>query len=417
MTTRNTMINCTAVATLAAAVFLALPGCQGHGKYVQEGVDRAQENMARVKAMTEYDMAKQQYMAGDLDKAIRTVDNSAALAPDVPKVHVLRGRILFEMDRLEDAVDAFDRCLALEEDNDEALYFKGIVHERFTQYGDALEYYAAAAASNATEAQYTLAQAEMLVQLGRLDEAEDVLTQGTRAFEHNAGIRQTLGHIALMQGDVAQAAQLFGEACLLAPADPALIEDLARAQIGAREFLEAEYSLRRLLRMEETGERRDLRLLQARCLAELDRPVEARSILLELVADERGANDVDAWIELGNVALLLEDDFRLRQAASRLMAITPHEADGYLFMAMFERRSGKPEQALQTLESAKGLSDGGSEVALLRAVLYQEMGREDEARRALALALRRNPTDENTGRLMEEMGLGAPVASVPIDDE
>ena len=45
-------------------------------------------------------------------------------------------------------------------------------------------------------------------------------------FPSSAGVRQTLGHIAMMKNDVKRAAELFNEARLLAPDDNGILEDL-----------------------------------------------------------------------------------------------------------------------------------------------------------------------------------------------
>ncbi len=235
-------------------------------------------------------------------------------------------------------------------------------------------------------------------------------------FEHNAGFRQTLGHIAMMRGEIEDAVRLFGEACLLAPADDGLMEDLARAQIEAGDFADAEYTLRRLLGMDSELERRDLKHLHARCLIELDRPVEARATLLELTADPRDANDVRVWIDLGHVALMLGEDRRLRQCAQRVTALDPARSDGHLMTAMWLHRTGRTEAALETLKRAARLSDDVAPLAVMRGVLYHELGREKEAMAAARLALRHDPADARARQLLDRLRSGARVADVPVTD-
>src|SRR6185503_14905501 len=122
--------------------------------------------------------------------------------------------------------------------------------------------------------QYLIAQAEMLVQIDRLDEAQKVLEERRAAFEFNAAVRQTLGNIQTMRGDAKAAAQCYNEALLLAPDDLGIVEDLMHAQAACGQFAEAEFNLRRLMQADQNKNRRDLRHLQARCLIAVDRPVE-----------------------------------------------------------------------------------------------------------------------------------------------
>jgi tetratricopeptide (TPR) repeat protein len=403
----------------AGLVLAALAGCAaGHGKYTGEFLDEAQARMSGVKAATEWDMARQQFLAGDLKKAIRTIDQSIALNDRIPKSHVLRARILIEMHQLEQALGSLEVAAALDPEHAEAHYYTGIVYERFTRYERALEGYTLAFEANPTEPQYLLAAAEMLIQLGRVDDAEAMLTDRTRSFEHNPGIRQTLGHIELMRGDPSSAVIYFEEARLLAADDPALIEDLARAQIEAGEFAEADHNLSRLLERSDYAGRRDLIHLRTRCLIELDRPVEARSMLRELTATERGANDQRAWIELANVSLVLGDYRQLRACATRLLAVAPDRPEGYLAMAMCQRREGRTDAALRSLERAVAVSDAGPDAAVLQAALLLTEGRQEEAARALEVTLAADPADERARRLMGlARGDGSLVATVPVSDE
>ncbi len=369
---------------LAMCAGIGLAGCTGHGKYTSAHKDQAQLRVAQMKSATEWDMAHQQFLAGDLKKALTSVDRSISLNNEVAKSHVLRGRIMVELGALEPAVTSFDRAIELDSVNTDAHYFRGIVFERFGQTDDALACFKTAGELDPTNPQYPLAAAEMLIELGRLDDAEQTLVVGAKRFQHNAGIRQTLGHIAMIRQDYSRAVQLFGEACRLAAEDVGLQEDLARAQIASGRFAEAETTLGWVLSQDKEGRRRDLVQLRARCLIELDRPVEARDLLLRLTSDDRGANDPKLWADVGTVSVMLSDRIQLKRAAQRLMSIAPQRADGYVLMAMWHRQNGDPNAALVTVRKARSLP--GSTAPMLEGVLCRELGLEREASQAFALA-------------------------------
>lgn len=383
-----------------------ITGCAGQqGNYTREFKEQAELRVLGFKAGTEFDLARQQYLSGDLDKAIRTIDKSLSMKEDVARSHILRARILIEMDRLENATAALNRALELDPQSVDGNYFSGILYERFSQFDRAYTFYRTASELDPTNSQYIIAASEMLVQVDRRQEAEELLRAHLTRFEHNAGLRQTLGHIALMKGDLREAVQMFSEAALLAPGDAAVLEDLVRAQIAAGEFAEAEYSLRRLVAMQKSGERRDLRHMLARCLIELDRPVEARDLLLELTGDARGANDAPLWIDLANVSMMLEDSARLRQCAARLISITPHQPEGYVLRAMWLHMQGQTESALETLaQGARRCPKAGS-IPVLQAVYFQSLGQDENAREAAARAFTLMPDDAGAQRLAQVMGV------------
>lgn len=392
-------------ATLACAL-AALSGCNtdGHGKYTQEHINVAKEKMAMLKSGTEWQMGQQQFLAGDFNKALKSVERSLTLNPNVPKSHVLRGRILMELGRLEEARQEFATAEELDPNNVDAQYYAGIVHERVGQPDLAIARYRRAIELDSGNAQYVIAAAEMLVNQGKLDEAETLLTERKEFLQYNAAVRQTLGHIALLHKDAPKAAQLFSEAMLLAPGDPQILEDLVHAQMASSQWAEAEVNITRLLDMEANKDRRDLKQLRARALVALDRPVEARTLFIELTTDKEGGRDVRSWIDLGNVAVLLKDRVNLRLAASRLMAMAPDRADGYVFRALYCRLDNRPEDAVQAIEGACARSKKDATPFIIKAMILQDLNRTGEARDAVAQGVSIDPANRKAQALLVALG-------------
>ncbi len=394
------------ILTLAAGGLTALAGCQGHGAYTTEALDQARNRMSSIQAATRWDLAHQQYLAGDLKKAIKNVEQSIELHETVPQSHVLHGRILLELGQLEPALAALDRAIELDPSTAEPHYYRGIVFERFNEFVDAHESYETASLLEPSDPQYAIAAAEMLIQLDLLDKAEKMLLDRSREYQHNAGVKQTLGHIALLRDEPERAVELFREARLLATDDLSIIEDLVAAQMLAGDFVEAEFNLRQLLNKKDYTNRRDLKQMQARALAALDRGVEARAILLEMTDTPAGSADASVWIDLGKVALQLGDDRRVRICAAKAIALAPTRHEGHLLRASLLLRESKLEDALAALTTAAGLSKTDPRPAMLRGVVLQQLGRHDEASESFAEALRLDPGDERAQRLL---------ANIPLD--
>ncbi|MFB3429448.1 tetratricopeptide repeat protein [Phycisphaerales bacterium ac7] len=404
---------------LAALTGLAsgLTGCGGHGDYTEEFRQDANNRMDMVRAGTEWDMAHGQFLAGDLKKALRSIDKSITMAESVARSHTLKGRIVFEMGELDRALASFDRAIEIDPAYSEAHYFKGIVYERLMQPDRALENYRAAARHDPNNTQYAIAAAEMLIQMRDLDGASELLARSDRSYQNNAGVRQLQGHIALMKGDEQRAIKLFEEACLLAPDEPSLVEDLARAQIEVGDYAEAEYSISRLIRMDGTGTRRDLLHLRARCLMELDRPVEAREIYKQLTSDERGSTDFTAWMGIAKVSIVLKEDLRLREAANRMMRMSPQRHEGYLMLAMFQRGKGQLESAAELLDKAIERTSADPQPAMLQAMIYHDLGRFTDALQSAQIASEIDPTSTQARTLLASLSQTVSdraVADVPV---
>lgn len=388
--------------TVITGLAIGLGGCAspGHGKVTSEHLAQAEQRMSSMRAATEWDMARQQFMAGDLDKSLKTVDNSIAMSGSVAKSHALRGRILYELGQPDAAYTSFQRSLAINPEYFDAHYYIGVIHERYREYDQARDSFLAAAALDPGNPQYPLAASEVLIETGRLDEAERILQDRKDRFEHNAGFRQTLGHIAQMRGDDTLAAKYFGEARLLAPDDSSILEDLAIAQVGAGLFSEASYTLGQLLKGLHTGDRRDLEHLQATCLIEMDRPVEARSILLGLTKGVDGAGDISAWFGLGQVAYKLGDMKRVKITAGRLIAMAPNRYEGFFLMAAWQRQAGDLPGALASLNKSAAMTSKESSPMLFRGLVLREMGQPENAARSFAEALRIDPTNSDAQLLL-----------------
>lgn len=391
-------------AALCVAGLTAWGCAAGHGKHTTKAINVAEQRMAEIKAATAWDMGRQQFLVGDLRKALDSVDQSIQLNSNVAKSHSLRGRILIELGQLEAAVESFRRAAAVDPGYVEAHYYLGIVHERFSDFESALASYTTAMQLDPSDAQHVVAAAEMLTELGRLDQAQALLESRHADFAHNAGVRQTMGHLAMLRDEPGTAVLRFREARMLAPDDPSVLEDLALAQMAAGEWAEAEYSLRQMLAVAENADRRDLKRMQARCLMSLDRPVEARSLLLSLADDPAGVNDVGVWIDLGEVALQVGDLNRVRIAATRVMTMAPQRSEGYSLLAAQHLAEGRLDAALATLEKAVARCKDDTAPAMLRSLLLHRAGRHDEAMSSLTQALRIDPGDERAGRLLSVVG-------------
>jgi Flp pilus assembly protein TadD len=379
---------------LAASLLAGCNGTNQHGKYTEEFKSQAQERMSMLKSGTEWQMAHQQFLAGDLDKSLKTVNRSLAINPRVAKSHVLKGRILIEKGRLEEARDSLLEAEKLDAENVEAQYYLGIVHEQFSQSADALARYQKAADLDTANPQYVIAASEMMCQLGQFDQAEQYINARKQNFEYNAALRQSLGHIAMLRNDPKTAAERFNEALLLAPDDDAILEDVAMSQMACGNFSEAEFAASKLLEKADNKDRRDLKLMRAKCLISLNRPVEARSILLEMTSDKDAGRDCQVWIELGNCAAVLKDKPHLRLASMRIVALAPDRFEGYTLRALYNRLEGRPEEALSALDEAIQRCGDDPNPYMLRALVLQDLGRPFDAKATLEQGLAKNPTSQ-----------------------
>jgi len=381
-------------ATLSAVALLAISGCAStQSKQSAQFKNEASERLDALKAGTEWELARQRYEAGDFEQALAGVDRSLALNPQVAKSHSLKGRILVEMGRTQAAMESLAVAVTLDPTYAPAYFYRGLIYERIARFDDALSEYRKALDANPERAQYVIATAEMLIRLDRLDEADRMLEQASDRHEFTAGIRQTMGHIAIMRKDYPKAVEYFSEAQMLSPDDLSILEDLAMAEIDAGMYAEAEAHLSEVLRKSEDGKalRRDLLHMLARCQLEQDNLIDARQTLLLLTRGREGAGDAVAWTGLATIAMRYNDLNLLHDAGERLVRLRPQHYEGYYFFALWEHSQGMSERALRTVSSAISLTEDSAMPLVLKAIILSEMGRGQDAAHEARQALAREP--------------------------
>lgn len=391
------------VPTASVCLLLALAGlggCGGQGRFTAEGRELAEQNQARMKAASRFDLAMQEFVSGNPGRALQTIDQSIAAHNGTPAAHVLRGRVLVELGRAQDGIEAFETAIRIEPENAESHYYLGMAYERLRRREEALAAYKKAAELDPASTQYPIAAAELLIEQGDLDRASSVLESSSPEVRRSPGVLQTLGHIEMMRGNHEAGLVYFRDAATLSPSDPSLLDDLARAQVAAGQIAEAERTLSRLLAMPNMQNRRDLVLLRARCLSEMDRPVEAREILYKLA--QTGDADPAVWKRLFELGRQLGDVRLQREAAMKLIAIAPSEPDGFVALAICQRDMGEVNQAIINLEKAMARTTTDPTPAKMLGLLRAQVGDRQGAARAFRRAAEIDQTDVRSSALAAE---------------
>jgi Flp pilus assembly protein TadD len=398
----------------ATTVLIAtLVGCSGQGNYTRQSVSMAKERMSFLKSATEWELARQAFLAGDLEKALDKVEYSLSINDTVVKSQVLKGRILIELGDLGNALKTLRTAETLDPADSDAHYYLGIIFERLNRPQDAYTHFDQATEFDDYNPAYAVAAAEMLIDMERIDEAKEYLISIPMA-QNNAGIRQSLGHIALLEHDPSSAVKFFQQARLLAPDDEGIAEDLIHAQMVAGKYADAEGNISRLLKIPTNADRRDLHILHAKALMSTGRPVEARSIYQKLLAEPEGKSDVDSWIGLANASFVINDLRTVRKAASRIVSLSPDSHEGYLLYAMYHRKKGDLATSLASLDNAIERAPMDAGMYAFRAIILSELDRGSDAIASVARAVEIEPGNPRYTQMLSELGSGT-FATAPIE--
>ena len=370
----------------------ALGGCGGPTKAGIEARKQANDRVNLVSAQLTYDQAQQAFNTGQFQRALIQISNAIEKFPDSCKFYVLLGRIQLETHKLEQSIEAFEIAMEKDPKSAEPHYYEGIIYQRWSNDSKAYEQYAKAFELDPSNVQYLLASAEAKIDLHEYEAARALISEHLNFFEHNAAMRHLLGQIALLQNNPSEAVKHYTEARMLAPEDTLLLEELARAQFRAGQYSKCHESLR-LLNDMPGDERTDLIVLQARCLAELNRAADARDLYLQLSRQAPASSDPAVWIGLGMTSWELGDMRRVAQSGQQLVSIVPDRYEGYVLKALYEKNRGDLDAALKLMNQAAARAGDNALPFLLLGQTLQDQGDTIGAIEAYAAAVDADPSN------------------------
>jgi len=177
--------------------------------------------IARPNAVDLQNVAKDYVLLGDLADAERWAMSSVRMDEHDPEGWYVLGRIRFTLQRFQEAVDCFQRSLALMPHSVKAENNLGLSYEGLNRTDDAIAAYRQAIEWQKDEAhpseQPLLNLGIILVHQEKLAEAKDVLTKAVAIAPNDPRIREQLGHLYLQSKMLPDAEQQFKAAIALEP--------------------------------------------------------------------------------------------------------------------------------------------------------------------------------------------------------
>jgi protein O-GlcNAc transferase len=200
--------------------------------------------------------------------ALQLCDRAAALDPALAEAHLCRAKVLADLERWAEALDAYTRAGVLAPRDPEPSYRAGLVIERHSDRpDDAAAYYRDALARDAAYHPAVKALVAFLAGRGRCEEAQAVAAQGwstTWKPKQRAQLRLQVGGCFLERDDPAAAREHLSQAVALNPEAAKAWWLLAQADFALARDAEAAEACRRVLALkpDHAGARELLDALQ-----------------------------------------------------------------------------------------------------------------------------------------------------------
>lgn len=403
----------TLAALFATACIAVLPACQSDQQSnTEKWKDDANARWNIVKSSIAIQMAEDQFNAGQLGLAQKTIEDAMVKDMENPELWLMGGRIALEKSELETAFQRLAKAVEYGEERDnysqkkkaEPHYFQGIIDQRWQRYDSAIAKYTLAYERDPENVAYFLAKVEMLVQLDKLNEATNELESKTTYFDQNATVRALLGHVYRKQANHEKAALWFKQASMLAPEDMKLKEEVARSQVAVGRYDEASRGLNELIRSDYGAKRTDLHRLLAECYVKAGKLHEAKERYNELTnLDRTSTHD---WSKLGELSYRLGDEGTALQAANRLINLAPDDHRGYLLAGMVWNKRDRLDRALSMFDRAAELAPNDTTPLILRGIALQKNQRPTAAADAYKQALSLDPENKRAQHLLTSVTEG-----------
>lgn len=156
--------------------------------------------------------------------------DSAVSAGNVTEaqVHTAKAQALAKSGETQVALDEFNRAVALDPYNAQALYGRALLYQGNNEHDFAIADFGAASGLNPQKAEPLLGRAVSYLAIGKVKEAAADLDEAAEADPHNAQVWTTRGQAYERLGDKAKAAASYNKAVSLRPRDDAARSGLAR---------------------------------------------------------------------------------------------------------------------------------------------------------------------------------------------
>jgi Flp pilus assembly protein TadD len=388
------------VAVAALAILLSAGGCQ-NGKAKDKKEATARWNRARAGVMLS--LANDQFKAGNLEQCRKTVDGALKLDPQNPSLHILSAKLCIEQGQLEMAERELEEARRAAPNAAEAYYLSGVVYQRWQKPQMAYEFYTAAADKAPAELAYVTARAEMLVELGRSNEALSLLQEKVNYFENSPVIRDAYGQLLMQAGRYGDAVDMFRQASVLAEDDLTLRERFALALYYDKQYVEAAEVLAKLLENDGFKDRADLLAALGQAQLQTGKHRDARRSFE--AATQRDPSNVKTWLGLGRAAMEANDFKRAELALRKAHSLDKDAAEPYLLHGYLRIKQNRMKDALASFQKASTLDPQDTVSVCMVGYVYEKTGKHDLAMQQYGKALKMKPNDRLASQLMAGIDL------------
>lgn len=382
---------------IPAILCLLLLGCQE--TEMRTSKEEAYKQWAISRANTFQTLAAEHLKFGHLDKAEEKATEALQLRPNDVELRLLLSRIRIEQGQYRQAAEMLVEIRDSQPENSEAHYLLGVVKERQKDFPVALEHYNNAAVAAPQDIHPVMACAEVLVAMGKVDQAQRRLESGLHLAESEPGAFELAGRIATLHHEYDKAVKYYREARALDPENRRYAELLAGAYLNSGQIEPASAVLKDLVSLPEyTPPLRVYMMLGDISLASGNLS-EARQAYHRALSRE--PENAQARLGLAKISLIRGQWVRAAEEAQEARRHAPDNVEIATVLAYALLRRSEAEAALDILVPLRRAHPDDAMIHTLMGRAHEQLGRHRQARQMYALASRLDPNNALARRLVQ----------------
>lgn len=373
---------------LTGAMGIALMLLTGCGNSVPEAKKDAAQRWGRTRGQVTAEIAEELLRVGKLDDALAKTNEALTADPDCVPAKLTLARIHIEQGHYESAATLMSRLASEGKESADQAYLLGVALERQGRPAEAVGCYYRAQALTKSGYAPSIAAAEVLVSMGRLDKARATVERHLKDAKGDVAMVELAGRLAVMTKDYARAVEYYRQACDLDAENPGYRMALVRAEWLAGRFDEALASLESLAQTRRYGSSAWVYAMKGDCLLEANRAADARGAYRE--ATKLEPYTAGLWTKLARAELAAGMATEAVRDAEKALSLDPGSLDatmvhGYALLrdgqgaraaaAMREAISTHPESATLWCLLGRAQQAGGDALSAL--VSYRKAGQLD----------------------------------------
>ncbi|MGB0716747.1 MAG: tetratricopeptide repeat protein [Phycisphaerae bacterium] len=386
-------------APVVVATTLLFTGCRGQDHETAKVT--ADQRWVEVRADLKLDMAEKAFEEHRYEDAAMNAAETLALAPGKHSAYAIMVRSYLEMQDLERTKEALATADAAAVDYPEMTYLRGVYLEMRGRYEEALTCFADARSRVPEDADYMVAQVEMLMQLDRAAPALRIINEFLARADETDSLTTMAGIVAEAAGDHQQAIRWYHKACLAHSDQRWIHERLAAILIQqgrhdqAIHWLTPFYS--RIMPQRNSSSTSapisedDVKLMSLMVKAKLGAGLEREALDIQRKIVHLAPENLNHRLLQIQIAMRTGAYDAALEASRNALYHFPDHGELQLMAATTLRKMGRLQEAKERIETVLARSAADTDAHCLLAEILAEQGRNEEARTSFQKALDSDP--------------------------